>query len=184
MTSPGWNPGPDQDGANDAAAFPTRRQLGVFVAVLAVVAAAVLLTRFLSPQSEVAGGTSTTRELATLYDCPGGISDEPCPVSPSTSRMPTSTAIPTTTAAPTTTVPPGPLTTIPPGTYAVGEDIEPGRYRSAGGDGCYWATLNNISGTGDDVIANDLSDGGPQIVEIGEDVPYFETNDCAVWELG
>ncbi len=84
----------------------------------------------------------------------------------------------------TTTVPPGPATTIPPGTYAVGEDIEPGRYRTEGGEPCYWATLRNVSGTGDDIIANNLSRGGADIVEIGEDVPYFETSGCATWTKG
>lgn len=66
----------------------------------------------------------------------------------------------------------------------MGEDIAPGRYRSAGGDPCYWATLSDTSGELDDIIANGLSDGGAQIVQIGEDVAYFETRGCDTWVQG
>lgn len=36
----------------------------------------------------------------------------------------------------------------------------------------------------DEIIANDISEGGAQIVEIGEEVAYFETNGCDTWVRG
>ncbi len=120
-----------------------------------------------------------------VYQCADGETrDRPCP-SPSTTRPPvtTTTELPPGDQPPPATepAPSGPATTIPPGIYAVGEDILPGRYRSAGGSFCYWATLRGISGEFDEIIANDISEGGAQIVEIGEEVAYFETNGCATW---
>lgn len=47
------------------------------------------------------------------------------------------------------------------GRYVVGVDIQPGRYRSSGGDGCYWARLNS---NGDDIIDNYFGDGQTTIV--------------------
>jgi hypothetical protein len=43
------------------------------------------------------------------------------------------------------------------GTYLVGTDMEPGSYKTTGGDGCYWARLKDDSGR--NIIANDFSDG-------------------------
>jgi hypothetical protein len=120
-----------------------------------------------------------------VYQCADGkVRDSPCPRPTTTLPPPTSAPPPPTTGeAPPTTADAGtgPATTIPPGTYAVGEDILPGRYRSAGGSFCYWATLSGRSGAFDEIIANDISDGGAQIVEIGEDVAYFETTGCETW---
>jgi len=48
------------------------------------------------------------------------------------------------------------------GIYIVGTDVQPGRYRSDGGSGCYWARMN---ANGDDIIDNDISDG-PTVVTI------------------
>jgi hypothetical protein len=78
--------------------------------------------------------------------------------------------------------PAGPQTTITgDGTYVVGEDIEPGRYKASGsaqdsGAPCYWARL---SGDGGDIIDNGLQDG-PQTVTVkaGE---LFETSRCGTW---
>lgn len=66
------------------------------------------------------------------------------------------------------------------GIWTVGVDIEPGTYRIAEAvtSMCYWAILK--TGTnGDDIIANDLPDGGYPTVTLsaGQD---FE-NDCGVW---
>lgn len=123
----------------------------------------------------------TTR---VVYQCADGETrDTPCP-SPSTTSAPITTPPappPTQPTLPTAPAPSGPATTIPQGIYAVGEDILPGRYRSAGGSFCYWATLRGGSGEFDEIIANDISEGGAQIVEIGEEVAYFQTNGCATW---
>jgi hypothetical protein len=49
------------------------------------------------------------------------------------------------------------------GLYIVGTDIQPGRYRTAGGAGCYWARLSSLSTTS--IIDNSAS-SSPQTVVI------------------
>jgi hypothetical protein len=76
--------------------------------------------------------------------------------------------------------PPGPKTTIGSnGTFAVGTDIVPGTYRTAGGNSCYWARLRSLD-TGD-VIDNNISDG-PQVVRILPSDAAFMTRDCGAWQ--
>ena len=76
--------------------------------------------------------------------------------------------------------PPGPKTTIDAdGTYAVGKDIEPGVYSSAGpvGDGaCYWKRVN-----GSDIVDNALSKKA-QVVQIEATDTSFTTNECQAWQ--
>lgn len=73
------------------------------------------------------------------------------------------------------------------GTWLVGEDIEPGTYRtggpqSAGAFGnCYHARLSGTSGELDDIISNDNSQG-PTVITIRESDVAFETNGCQPWE--
>jgi hypothetical protein len=77
--------------------------------------------------------------------------------------------------------PPAPKTTIDAdGTYAVGKDIAPGTYSSAGpvGDGaCYWKRVN-----GTNIVDNALSKK-PQIVQIEATDTSFTTNECQAWQL-
>jgi hypothetical protein len=84
-----------------------------------------------------------------------------------------------------TTEPPapaGPATTMAgDGTYEVGVDVVPGKYKTAGSpqgsdSQCYWARVN---ANGEDIIDNDLGNG-PKIVTIkaGE---LFETQRCGTW---
>ena len=74
----------------------------------------------------------------------------------------------------------GPRTTIDrDGTYAVGTDIAPGTYSSAGPVGestCYWKRLN-----GNTVVDNALSKN-PQFVQIGSDDTAFKTDHCQPWQ--
>jgi hypothetical protein len=76
--------------------------------------------------------------------------------------------------------PPGPKTTIDgDGTYAVGTDIAPGTYSSAGpvGDGtCYWKRVN-----GTDIVDNALSKKA-QVVQIDPTDTAFKTNGCQPWQ--
>ncbi|MBE1550631.1 hypothetical protein GGC64_004671 [Mycobacterium sp. OAS707] len=85
------------------------------------------------------------------------------------------------TADPTPAPPPGPKTTIDgDGTYAVGKDIQPGTYSSAGpvGDGaCYWKRTN-----GNTIVDNALSKKA-QIVQIDATDTSFTTNECQTWQL-
>jgi hypothetical protein len=76
---------------------------------------------------------------------------------------------------------PGPKTTIDAdGTYAVGKDIPPGVYSSAGpvGDGaCYWKRVN-----GSDIVDNAMSKKA-QIIQIDPTDTAFTTNQCQPWQL-
>lgn len=56
--------------------------------------------------------------------------------------------------------PAGPVTSFSDGTYVVGEDIQPGTYKTTGpANGmCYWARLKDTSGSFSSIIAN----GAPQ----------------------
>jgi hypothetical protein len=77
--------------------------------------------------------------------------------------------------------PPAPKTSIDAdGTYAVGTDIVPGVYSSAGPipDGaCYWKRVS-----GDKLVDNALSKK-PQLVQIDPTDTTFTTNDCQAWQL-
>jgi len=99
----------------------------------------------------------------------------------------------TVTAPPVTVTKPAPpaktVTAQPPqaaaaitedGTYEVGVDIKPGKYKSAGGDGCYWARMSNLDGDLDSIIANNLSDG-PQTMTIKKSDKAFMTQGCGEW---
>lgn len=75
----------------------------------------------------------------------------------------------------------GPKTSIDKdGTYAVGTDIAPGTYSSAGpiGDGaCYWKRLS-----GDKIVDNAMTKK-PQVVQIEPGDTAFKTNHCQPWHL-
>ena len=78
--------------------------------------------------------------------------------------------------------PAGPKTTIDAdGTYAVGKDIVPGIYSSAGpnpdGTACYWKRV-----AGDELLDNALTKK-PAVVQILANDTAFTTNDCQAWTL-
>jgi hypothetical protein len=70
------------------------------------------------------------------------------------------------------------LSTIPGnGTYQAEVDFLPGTYRSSGGAGCYWATLNSADPY--DIASNENA-SGPTIASI--QTPYFQTDGCGKWD--
>jgi hypothetical protein len=77
--------------------------------------------------------------------------------------------------------PPGPKSSIgSDGTYAVGTDIVPGTYTSAGpvGDGtCYWKRVK-----GNDLVDNALTKKA-QVVQIDATDTAFKTSGCQPWQL-
>lgn len=79
--------------------------------------------------------------------------------------------------------PPEPKTTIDhDGTYAVGTEIVPGIYSSAGpiADGtCYWKRMNGPDG---DIVDNAMS-SKPQVVQIDPTDTAFKTSGCQPWQL-
>lgn len=80
----------------------------------------------------------------------------------------------------------GPATAVEgEGQYLVGEDMQPGTYKTAGPDkdsiieNCYWARTKNASGEFDAIIANENLQGqGRVTVNKGE---YFESKGCQKW---
>ena len=88
---------------------------------------------------------------------------------------------PTPTPIPTAT----PTHSIRPGTYAVGQDIDPGTYVGIAGTGvldtCYWARLQGVSGALDDILANDNAIG-QFYIEVLEGDGYLETH-CQITSL-
>lgn len=69
------------------------------------------------------------------------------------------------------------------GTHVVGEDIQPGTYRTHGDDGssfgCYWARLSGFSGELDEIIANDNAQN--TVVTIAETDKGFSSSGCGTW---
>lgn len=63
------------------------------------------------------------------------------------------------------------------GTYEVGVDIQPGRYRSPGGDNCYWARLDDSQ----DILDNNIS-SGPNVFDVRESDGFIELSRCT-WTL-
>lgn len=68
------------------------------------------------------------------------------------------------------------------GTWRVGEDIEPGTYRTDGASGCYWERLSGFSGEFGDIISNDFT-SGPSTVTIQPSDAGFSSQGCGTWEL-
>ena len=103
------------------------------------------------------------------------------------SSEPTPTPAPTEQPAPgpdgqPAAAPAGPKTTIDAdGTFAVGKDIVPGIYSSAGpipdGTACYWKRV-----AGDELLDNALTKK-PAVVQILANDTTFTTNDCQPWTL-
>jgi hypothetical protein len=77
----------------------------------------------------------------------------------------------------------GPKTTIDhDGTFAVGTDIVPGTYSSAGpvaNGTCYWKRMGNPDGN---LIDNSMSKK-PQVVQIDPTDKAFKTSGCQPWQL-
>ncbi len=74
--------------------------------------------------------------------------------------------------------PPGPQTSFGDGTFAVGTEIVPGVYESAGpvGEGaCYWKRVN-----GDGIVANAMTKK-PQTVQIEAGDTAFTSSECQEW---
>jgi hypothetical protein len=66
------------------------------------------------------------------------------------------------------------------GTYLVGDDIRAGRWKSAGGEMCYWARAADDSGDLSALIANHVGPGR-QVVTIKDSDGVFITSGCADW---
>lgn len=130
-------------------------------------------------------GWAAATGVAAAYPSP---SPSPAP-SPSSAPSPSPAASQSPAASPgpgpsSSTSPPGPpKTTIDhDGVFAVGTDIVPGIYTSAGpvGNGtCYWKRMSNPDGQ---LIDNSMSKK-PQVVQIDANDKAFKTTGCQPWQL-
>ncbi|MFI5506332.1 hypothetical protein ACIA48_02610 [Mycobacterium sp. NPDC051804] len=113
----------------------------------------------------------------------GHVSAQPSSEEPAPPTNPTEQAQPGPDGQPTAeAAPPGPKTTIDgDGTYAVGKDIVPGNYASAGplpgGSACYWKRSS-----GDELVDNALTKKA-QVVQISAGDTAFTTTACQPWTL-
>ena len=83
------------------------------------------------------------------------------------------------TASAQASPPPPQLLGVGDGTHLVGQDIQPGTYRSEGSALCYWARLSGFGGELGDIIAN--GSDGPEIVTVAASDAGFETQGCGRW---
>jgi hypothetical protein len=116
---------------------------------------------------------------ATLTGCGGGTTAASKTVTVTSTVVQSQVVNSTVTYTPPP--PPGParqLTTE--GIYVVGDDIVTGRWRTAGGQSCYWARLGDL--TGDEILDNSNS-VGPQVVDILPSDVAFQLRGCADWYL-
>lgn len=67
------------------------------------------------------------------------------------------------------------------GTYIVTTDLQPGTWKSEGGDSCYWARLSGFAGTLKNITANDNVFGGRAVVTIRSTDKGFLTSGCGAW---
>jgi hypothetical protein len=67
------------------------------------------------------------------------------------------------------------------GTYIVGTDLSAGKWKSTGGDFCYWARLSAFTGVTSAILANGIPDG-PTIVTIKSTDKGFTTTGCGEWQ--
>src|SRR5581483_3114553 len=110
------------------------------------------------------------------------------PLPPTTAPPPPTTAPPPT---PPAARPPPPATAPPPpppskafgdGTFVVGSDIRPGTYRASRPSSfCYWERLSGFGGTLDEIIANEASSSGPELVTIAASDAGFTSRGCGGW---
>ncbi|CAM2962066.1 hypothetical protein [Mycobacterium intermedium] len=113
--------------------------------------------------------TTTGTQLPPIYP---GTTVPPLPSTTTSQTSPTSTSVSAT---------PGAARTLPgDGTFRMGEDLQPGTYRSSGGDSCSWERLRGLSGTSRDVIEHGEGTE-PQVVRILPSDAAFKTKHCGDW---
>ena len=76
---------------------------------------------------------------------------------------------------------PSPLPTFGPGTFAVGAQVAPGRWRSDGGDLCYWERLRGLTGGLEEIVAS-AGVPGPVDVEVAATDVAFSSFGCGTWQ--
>jgi hypothetical protein len=129
----------------------------------------------------VVGGCAVSAGVA--YADPDSTSPPAPSPAASPAPSPTDSPSPSPPASPAASPAPGAKTTIDhDGTFAVGTDIAPGTYSTAGpvaNGTCYWKRTGNPDG---DLIDNAISKK-PQVVRIEATDKAFKTDGCQPWQL-
>lgn len=146
-----------------------------FVALAALVIGLVIGAGGASSSTKKASATTST---ATVTSVQTSVSTEPGTTQTRTLRPTVIKTVATKTRTATVTFTPRPKPAINDGTYQVGRDINPGTWRTEGGD-CYWERDANLSGSIDSIIAND-NITGQSIVQLNQG-EYFTTNGGCDW---
>ena len=163
---------------------PAKRRgcMGVFlllvVAALAMIVVAAILG-VLATRDEAASPARRSTATPTTQPAPAttaAASGEAAPAEPEASPPTTeASTLAVTTEAPTPAVTEPPTRMLFNGTWLVGSDIEPGRYRLYADNACYWARLVGFSGDLDDILANEnIWNGGYFIVDVLANDAGFE----------
>lgn len=131
----------------------------------------------------VAARVATAGLLLAVWGVAAGAAGADPEPSPAPSPAPASPAPATASNTPAGAPAAAPKTAIDKdGTYAVGTDIVPGTYTTAGpvGSGtCYWKRTGNPDGA---LLDNSLSKK-PQVVQIQPTDKAFKTDGCPPWQL-
>jgi len=87
--------------------------------------------------------------------------------------------------SPKKTTEPGPERTMEEGTYEIGVDAKPGRYKTRvpeDSSGCYWEKLKDDSGGLNSVIANGEVNAGGRVSITLKHGQFFMSEDCGTWK--
>jgi hypothetical protein len=62
----------------------------------------------------------------------------------------------------------------------IGQDVQPGTYRTVGAEGCYWERDKDFTGGEDSILANDNPTGGSVVTILPTD-KGFDSEGCGTW---
>jgi hypothetical protein len=103
-------------------------------------------------------------------------------------QTPKAEPAPTATKAPEAkkTTEPDSKSTMNEGTYEIGVDAKPGRYKtqvSESSPGCYWARMKDDSGGLNSIIANDNVNPGARVSITVKQGEFFKSDGCGTWTM-
>lgn len=141
---------------------PRRRRIWLHFVFYPLVAVAALMVGMVV-------GSDTYVSEPTVADVPETTTSQPAP----TKQTPVVKTTPKPKKAP--------VKTWGPGTYEVGVDIKPGKYKSVdNGALCYWARLSSLEDEMS-IKANHLGEGKSLVVVIRASDKAFKTSGCSPW---
>lgn len=146
------------------------------VEVTRVVPRTVEVTRSITQIVEVTRVVLQTAEVTRVAQVVVTATPQPARPTP----KPTDTPLPPIPSL--TPMPASPAATFGDGTYIVGSDIAPGRYRARNlGLFCYWERLSGLGGSFDEIIANGNPTGSSAVVDIRPADKGFSSSGCGQW---